>query len=408
MSKARLVITAVVLEGRSPAEVAKAYGLSRSWVYELIARYRTEGDTALEPRSRRALTIARTTPADTVDLVLNLRRSLTRQGLDAGPVTIAWHLAHHHQITLSRATIYRILRRADMVIAEPKKKPRSSYIRFQAEQPNETWQSDVTHWRLANGTDIEIISWLDDHSRYALSVTAHHRVNGQTVVDTFRRATVVHGVPFSTLTDNGLVFTTRFSQGGITSRNGFESELVRLRVRQKNSRPNHPTTCGKVERFQQTMKRWLRAQPSASSLTALQAQLDGFVNDYNHRRPHRSLAHQSTPAVAYAARPKAGPDGQPDSDYRVRHDRVDKAGKVTLRVNGRLFHIGISRTLSGTPIVMLIHDLEIRIIHAATGEIIRTLTLDPDRQYQPTGNKRGGPSRPYGPYGPRKRKQPEP
>ena len=405
MSKARLVITAVVVEGRSQAEVARNYGLSQAWVSRLVARYRAEGETAFEPRSKRPTTRAGGTPQNTVELVLNLRRSLTKKGLDAGPLTIGWHLAHHHQITLSRATIYRILRRAEMVPAQPNKKPRSAYIRFQAEQPNETWQSDVTHWRLANGADAEIITWLDDHSRYALSVTAHERVNGRTVVDTFRAATELHGVPFSTLTDNGLVFTTRFSQGGLTSRNGFESELARLRARQKNSRPNHPTTCGKVERFQQTMKRWLRAQSPATTVTDLQAHLNAFVDDYNQRRPHRSLAHHSTPAVAYTARPKAGPDVQPDSDYRVRHDRVDKAGKVTLRVNGQLFHIGIGRPLAGTPLIMLIHDLEIRIIHAATGEIIRTLTLNPDRQYQPTGAKRGGPRRPYGP---RKSKKPEP
>ena len=339
---------------------------------------------------------------------MNLRRSLTRQGLDAGPVTIAWHLQHHHHITLSRATIYRILRRAELVTPEPRKKPRSSYIRFQAEQPNETWQSDFTHWRLANGVDVEILTWLDDHSRYALSVTAHLRVTGRIVVDTFRAATEQHGIPFSTLTDNGLVFTTRFSQGGLTSRNGFETELVRLRVRQKNSRPNHPTTCGKVERFQQTMKRWLAARPRAATIAALQQLLDQFINDYNRHRPHRSLAQHSTPAVAYTARPKAGPNTDAGSDFRVRHDRVDKAGKVTLRHHGKLFHIGIGRTLAGTQIILLIHDLDIRIIHAATGEIIRTLTLDPEHQYQPTGANRGGPSRPYGPYRPRKRKQSEP
>ena len=397
-----------MLEGRRPAEVAKAYGLSRSWVYELVARYRAEGDAAFEPQSRRPQARPRQTPAATAELVVNLRRSLTRQGLDAGPVTIAWHLEHHHQIRLSRATIYRIVRRAELVTPEPANKPRSSYIRFQAEQPNETWQSDFTHWRLADSRDVEILTWLDDHSRYALSVTAHTRVTGPAVVSTFQAATQQHGIPFSTLTDNGLVFTTRFAHGGRTSRNAFETELVRLRVRQKNSRPNHPTTCGKVERFQQTMKRWLHARPAASTINELQTQLDRFVDHYNHQRPHRSLPHHGTPAVAYQSRPKAAPDHQPDSEHRVRYDRVDKAGKVTLRHNSRLHHIGIGRPHAGTPIILLIHDLDIRIIHAATGEIIRTLTLDPERQYQPTGNKRGGPSRPYGPYGPRKSKQSEP
>jgi transposase len=126
VSKARLVITAVVVEGRSASEVARTYGVARSWVYTLVARYRAEGDSAFEPRSRRPATRPDATPAATVELVLRLRRRLTRDGLDAGADTIAWHLQHHHQIALSRATIYRIVRRADLVVAEPKKKPRSS------------------------------------------------------------------------------------------------------------------------------------------------------------------------------------------------------------------------------------------------------------------------------------------
>jgi transposase InsO family protein len=276
VSKARLVITAVVVEKRSVSEVGAAYGLSRSWIYELVARYHTEGETAFEPRTRRPHTRPDATPASTVDLVIELRRQLTAAGLDAGADTISWHLEHHHHITVSRATIYRIARNAGLVTAEPKKKPKASYVRFQAEQPNETWQADFTHHRLADGTDAEILTWLDDHSRYALSVTAHQPVTGPTVVTTFRAATAAHGIPFSTLTDNGLVFTARFAHGGRTSRNGLENELVKLRVRQKNSRPNHPTTCGKVERFQQTMKKWLRTQPATSSIIELQAQLDAF------------------------------------------------------------------------------------------------------------------------------------
>ncbi len=293
--------------------------MSQGWVSRLVARYRADGDAALEPRSRRPRTRPRQTSAATAELVVDLRRTLTRQGLDAGPVTIAWHLHHHHHIALSRATIYRILRRAELVVPEPKKKPRSSYVRFQAEQPNETWQSDVTHWRLANGVDVEIITWLDDHSRYALSVSAHLRVTGRTVLATFRTATDTHGIPFSTLTDNGLIFTTRFAQGGITSRNAFETELVRLRVRQKNSRPNHPTTCGKVERFQQTMKRWLRAQPAAASLEALQQLLDHFVEPlqppppaplpHPSRHPSRGLRRptQSQPQHQHHQRPPRPP-----------------------------------------------------------------------------------------------------
>src|SRR5207342_3165029 len=100
---------------------------------------------------------------------------------------------------------------------------------------------------------------------------------------------------------------------------------------------------------------------------------------------HRSLHHQAAPAVAYTTRPKATPGTRTDPHYRVRHDRIDEGGSVSLRVNGRLHHIGIGRTHTGTRVILLIDDLNIRIIHAATGEILRDLTLDPTSSYQPTG-----------------------
>ena len=240
-----MVIVAVVVEGRAPAEVARSFGVSRSWVYELVARYRAEGDLAFEPRSRRPKTSPTAIPEGTVALVVQLRRQLTSQGLDAGSDTIGWHLEHHHNIRVSRATIDRTLRRQGLVTPAPSKRPRSSYVRFQADQPNEMWQADFTHYPLTTGEDCEILSWLDDHARHALSVTAHHRVTGPIVVATFRAAAAQHGLPASTLTDNGMVFTTRLS-GGRGGRNAFEAELRRLGITQKNSRPNHRTTCGKV------------------------------------------------------------------------------------------------------------------------------------------------------------------
>jgi transposase InsO family protein len=401
VTKARLIITAVVLEGRSQAQVARDYGVSKGWVSKLIARYRTEGDAAFQARSRRPTTSPKSTPPDTISLIVRLRHELATNGHDAGCDTIAWHLEHHHNIRISTSTIHRYLRRAGVVTPEPKKKPRSSYIRFQAEQPNETWQSDVTHHRLACGTDIEILTWLDDDSRFALSVTAHTRVSGPTVLTTFRATIKQHGIPYSTLTDNGLVFTTRFAHGGKTSRNALENELAKLNIKQKNSRPNHPTTCGKVERFQQTMKRWLNNQTRPTNVTELQQQLDTFVEHYNHHQPHRSLTNAATPATAYNLRPKATPDpdhGEPE--IRIRYDRIND-GRVTLRFNGQMHKIGLCRTLEGTPIVLLIHGLDVRVIHAATGEVLREITLNTNQRYYGTGKPRGGPQRPYGP---RKRK----
>jgi transposase len=213
MSKARLVITAVVIEGRSQGEVARAYGVSQGWVSRLVARYRAEGETAFEPRSRRPRTSPAAVAETTVELIVRLRKELSGQGLDAGPHTIAWHLEHHHQIRVSAATISRYLTRHGLVVPEPKKRPKSSYLRFAAELPNERWQSDFIHHQLADGTEAEIVSWLDDHSRLALSVTAHPVTTGQVTLATFRAACARYGIPASTLTDNGLVCTTRFSGG---------------------------------------------------------------------------------------------------------------------------------------------------------------------------------------------------
>jgi Integrase core domain len=231
--------------------------------------------------------------------------------------------------------------------------------------------------------DAEVLTWLDDHSRYALDVTAHQPVTGSIARDRFLAALARFGVPASTLTDNGMVFTTRFA-GGRGGRNALEAELRRRNVEQNNSRPNKPTTCGKVERFQQTLKKWLAAQPhQPSTVTQLQALLDAFTDEYNHRRPHRSLPGRATPAVAYQARPKAAPITRRDTHDRVRHDRIDTDGKVTLGVNGRLYHIGIGRTHARTHVLLLVHDLHVRVVNAATGELLRELTINPARNYQP-------------------------
>ncbi len=218
MSKARLVITAVIVEGRSQAEVARTYEVSPGWVSKLVARYRSEGDAAFEPRSRRPKTSPKAVKPSVVDAIVELRTKLSGAGLDAGPDTIRWHLEHHHGVRVSSATISRYLAKAGLVTPQPQKKPRSSYIRFEADQPNECWQSDFTHYRLvtasgAPGAHVEILSWLDDHSRKALSVTAHRRITGRTVLGCFREAVAIHGVPASTLTDNGMVFTTRLAGG---------------------------------------------------------------------------------------------------------------------------------------------------------------------------------------------------
>jgi transposase InsO family protein len=185
MSKARVIVLSVVEQGMSKADAVRKFGVSRRWVHTLVDRYEAGGLDALEPRIRKPHTSQARTPLEIRERIVHYRQSLTTSGLDAGPVTIAWHLEEEGLTVPAISTIRRIITTAGLVTPEPAERPRSSYIRFQADQPNETWQSDFTHWALADGTDTEILNWLDDYSRMLLSCTVHHHVTGAEVVDTF-------------------------------------------------------------------------------------------------------------------------------------------------------------------------------------------------------------------------------
>src|SRR6185437_1824999 len=125
MSRARLVITAVTVEKRPVSEVAREYGVARSWIYALLARYQAEGEAAFEPRSRRPKTSPAAISGEAADLIVRLRKELSEQGLDAGPHTIRWHLEHHHQVMVSAATISRYLAGRGLIVPEPRKRPKS-------------------------------------------------------------------------------------------------------------------------------------------------------------------------------------------------------------------------------------------------------------------------------------------
>jgi transposase InsO family protein len=212
---------------------------------------------------------------------VGLRCQLAGEGHDAGVATIAYHLAKRLDGVPFRATIWRILKREGLIAPQPQKRPRSSLIRFQADLPNETWQTDITHWRLAAGEHVEILDFIDDHSRLFLASEAYPTIKAQDVVDSFHKAVSLHGLPASLLTDNGAVFTATARKGKVL----LQSELERLGIASKNSRPYHPQTCGKIERLHQTLKRYLAKQSAAETISELQRQLDAFVHYYNDIRP---------------------------------------------------------------------------------------------------------------------------
>ncbi len=382
MSLARLVVTAVRVEGRTKSEVARDYGVSRRWVHELVRRFDAFGEAGLEPRSRRPRTSPQRTPERLEEEIVELRKRLSEQGLDAGAHTIAYHLERRGIDPPSVGTIWRILSRRGFVTPQPQKRPKSSFVRFCAEMPNERWQADITHWFLADGTEVEILNVLDDHSRLLVGSEARTTFKAADVVAVFHKAASTWGFPASLLTDNAAVFTAVPREG----RCAIELEAAALEIRYVHSRPYHPQTCGKVERFHQTLKRWLRRQRRVRTIGELQSQLDTFVAYYNDVRPHRAIGRR-TPQEAFTSRPKAAPalpGFTVPAHFRVRRDKVDITGVITLRHNSKLHHIGLGRRLTGTRVLVLVADLDVRVL-TEDGELIRELTLDPSRDYQPHG-----------------------
>jgi transposase InsO family protein len=383
MDLARYVVDAVVLEGRTYREVAAAHGVSKSYVGKLVGRFREGGYDAIEPRSRAAKRIPHRTPDALEDAIVALRKELADLGLDAGAQTIHYHLALHHEQVPSVSTIWRVLRRRGFVTPQPHKRPRSSWVRFEAQLPNECWQSDVTHWRLADGSEVDVVNFIDDHSRLAVAAQVLPRATAPAVLEVFQAAADTWGFPAALLTDNGCVYTT-WHRGGP---NVMQTELLALGIDYRHSRPYHPQTCGKVERFHQTMKAFLAKQDPADTIAVLQAHVNRFVDYYNEVRPHRACG-RTPPIVAFEARDKARPSGpkiQIGAGVRVRRDRIDKHGRVTLRHRTKLHHLGIGARHRRKRVILLVKDLDVRVV-SLDGELLRHLTLDPSRDYQPQGS----------------------
>ncbi|MHA7158561.1 IS481 family transposase [Glutamicibacter endophyticus] len=383
-TKNKQIITAVLHGSMNTKSAAHHFNVSERWVKELMRRYAFEGEQAFEPRSKRPKTAPHRISDTVRSKIIDLRQELTAKGLDAGAETIQIHLEKAKIKAPAKSTIHRILRQANQVTNQPQKRPKNSLIRFEADLPNECWQADFTHWALADGSDTEILDFIDDHSRYLVSIHAYRRVTGKNVYTQFVKACTEHGRPQSTLTDNGLVFTTRFSgrkDGDRSGKNLFEKQLQTWNIRQINGSPNHPQTQGKVERFHRTLKQWLSALPRAQSLAKLNEQLSEFATIYNTQRPHKG-AGRRTPETAYLALPKATPTTLPKDEHRIRKDIIDSDGKLTLRYAGKLRHLGMGRAYAGTPIRMLVNDRDVVVINRKTGEILRYFKIDPTRNYQ--------------------------
>jgi transposase InsO family protein len=365
-------------------QLAVDHKISRSWVYVLLKRFKEGGEAALAPRSKAPKRNPLAHPQTTIDLAIRIRKKLTADGFDAGPTTIIDHLKQTNieQIP-SKATVWRWLKKAGLITPQPQKQPKCSYMRFESDLPNETWQSDITHTKLTNGTEIEILNTIDDHSRLCVTSKVTNNTTGyfkmREVIDQFTETFNHYGLPQSVLTDNGAIYTTQKQAPG--SINGFEQFLNDHNIEIKHGRPYRPTTQGKVERFHQTMKKYLNKHPSHTP-KELQNNIDNFVKYYNHQRIHR--AHNQTPHDAYQRRVKAHPPTTPTKPrYRIRHDRTDNTGKITLRNFGTLLKLGIGRKHKHQPTTTLQNGNKTKTYNTTTRQHIATHQLNKNKKYQP-------------------------
>jgi len=361
------------------AAFCRQRGISRQTFYEWRRRYRAEGLEGFEPRSSAPHTSPARTSTEVEEAVVALRKELNDAGLDAGAATLQWHLGRRgHQAVPSVATIWRILVRRGFVTPEPQKRPKASWHRFEASAPNVLWQTDATKWDIASG-QVEVLTFLDDHSRLVTGCRAVPTATTDNTWEVFCEAVERWGLPSGQLSDNGLNFSGRLRGYEVA----FETNLRAVGVRPITSRPHHPQTCGKIERFHQTLKRWLRRQALARDLAELQGQLDVFIACYNAERPHRGIG-RVTPLERWRAIPKVVNLGRAlPAPQRTPTVVIDAQGLA--RANPWVIHVGV--THRGLTARLMIDDT-----HAAVfigGLLVRHLELDHSRPYQASGLPRG-------------------
>lgn len=314
-------------------------------------------------------------------MIVAMREELIKNGRDSGARTIGSTLRRQGEHPPSDRTIHRVLVRAGVIEPQPRKRPRSSYRRFESAQPNGMWQLDGTEWKLADGTAVCILRLLDDHSRKIMASRAAAGENSADAWQVMLTAIDRHGPPAALLSDGGSAFTTRRHRGGLSE---FEALLRSRGIQPIVSSPHHPQTCGKKEREWSTLKRWLDARPPADDLDGLQRQLDAYDLMYNTDRPHQGIQNQ-TPDERYEATDKAPPPNQPlPPPITCRHIKVAPNGVVDL---GNRYRAHLGQEWAHTYVDVIRDNLDVTVLHHDT--LITTLHIDQSRHYQPSGRKPG-------------------
>jgi transposase InsO family protein len=355
------------------SRLCQELGISRQTFYAYRARFQAEGLDGLVARSRRPRRSPGRCGEDLEQSIVDLRKRLHDEGLDYGAQAIRFYLRSDGVDPLPAvATIHRVLTRRGLVQPMPQRKPHSSWIRFQYPAPNDCWQIDATAWALTDGTQAWIFTLLDDHSRLVLACRVAPACEGTAAVNTLNQAINHHGLPGIVLSDNGACFTGKTHSSSVE----FERHLWAHAVHTITSRPRHPQTCGKIERWHQTLKKWLRRQPPPTTYEQLQTQLASFAVIYNTTRPHAAL-HGKTPAQTYTQTPKHDhdPDAGTTAPTRASQRRTTIHGQF--QVNRCLVHLGAA--YKNQTITVFVTASHVVVYH--DGTLLGEVDLKPGQTY---------------------------
>ena len=366
-------VFASVQAGReSVTQVCDRLGISRKSYYKYLARFASEGLDGLRPRSRRPLTSPTETPPAMVELITTARADLAAEGWDKGALSIFYRLLREGVQPPCWRTIHRVLVRQELVTAQPGKRPRSSYRKFEFPAPDDCWQIDAFGYLLAAGQPVVVFEVKDDCSRTQIANLAWTAEDTMGAWECLARGIDEFGKPHLLLSDNSLAFSGRIRNRIVL----VEKNLIALGIKPITSRPHHPQTCGKNERGHQTLQRWLAARPRAATLAELQGLLDRYQVEYNNR-PHQGLDANQTPLERRVAAARHTPHPvRPEQPTLVRHCTVKTRGELSWEG----VRIAVGPELAGRTVLVFATGDHLLIFYR--NHLVRELILDRRRRYQ--------------------------
>lgn len=275
----------VINDGVPVTEVAARFGVTRQSVHRWLKRYAARGLAGLVDGS----TVPGSCPHQMAPTVEARIVEMRVEHPGWGPRTIGHWLAREGVDPVpGRSSIHRCLVRQGLITPQARKRKKADYKRWERSRSMELWQMDIVGGvRLTDGTEAKIVSGVDDHSRFCISALIVPRATARPTCEALALAMRRHGVPKAILTDNGKVFTGRFGPG--TGEVLFDRICRENGIKHILTAPRSPTTTGKVERFHRTLREEFLTGKTFDTVADAQTELDGWVELYNHVRPHQGI-----------------------------------------------------------------------------------------------------------------------